>query len=262
MRLLIDGPDLSGKTTLVNLLRARLEGLGWNVVCHKGRRHPTPVSRLLVKISPNRHPDSAALNAAYILESLLDHFYEKPVPENTVLITEGYVDRSIAYGLARQLSWPCRLALRARRFFPSFDLAILVVADLKTRSARLAQRKNPSEIDRRSIDAHHRFLAAYRTVFRRHANRLIIDTSKVGIDAAVELSLARAMDTVGGWATASEGLDRRAPADRMPGLLAPGTISAHEEHRLAEGGGFLTNAPKPRPRPQPEADLDATKGLT
>jgi dTMP kinase len=171
---------------------------------------------MLARISPNRHPDSAVLNAAYIAESLLDRLYEREVPENTVLITEGYVDRSIAYGLARQLGWPSRLALKVRHLFPSFDLAILVIADLKTRSARMAERETPSEIDRRSIDAHHRFLAAYRAVFRRHSNRLVIDTSKVDINAALELALARTMEAAGQKAI---GHGHSPLAERPPGLL-------------------------------------------
>ncbi|MEH2500349.1 thymidylate kinase [Bradyrhizobium sp. AZCC 1678] len=197
LRVLVDGPDLSGKTTLVEAVSARLRARGWTVQANKGGRDDRWRVRTIARISPNKHPDSALLNSAYIAQALLDHLRDRPVPKNTIIITEGYVDRSIAYGIARGLGWPAQLALRVRDIFPRFNLAILVKADLATRKARLAQRNAPSRIDRRSIESHHRFLAAYRLVFRRHRRRIIIDTSRVGIDEAVDVALQHILDVAG-----------------------------------------------------------------
>jgi cytidylate kinase len=85
----------------------------------------------------------------------------------------------------------------ARDIFPRFDLAILVKADLATRKARLALRSVPSRIDSRSIESHQRFLAAYRLVFKRHRRRIVIDTSHVEIEDAVDVALQHIIDTAG-----------------------------------------------------------------
>jgi thymidylate kinase len=193
IRVLVDGPDLSGKSTLVRLLQTELEKIDWKVVCRKGRRNPTRLFRLLTRIDANKHPDSGLLNAAYIFETLFDLFRDTEVPDNTILITEGYVDRSIAYGLARRLGWPARLGLRLARLFPSFDLAVLVFANLATRSARLIERSGPSEIDRCSIDSHYRFLAGYRMIFRRHQQRLLLNTTTLSQEAALASVVERVM---------------------------------------------------------------------
>jgi len=197
LRVLVDGPDLSGKTTLVEAVRAQLKARGWTVQVSKGGRDKRWRARTIARVSPNKHPDSALLNAAYIAQALLDHLRDRPVPQNTIIITEGYVDRSIAYGIARRLGWPAQLALRARDIFPRFNLAILVKADLATRKTRLAQRNAPSCIDSRSIESHRRFLAAYRLVFRRHRRRIVIDTSRVGIEDAADVALQHILDTAG-----------------------------------------------------------------
>ncbi|WP_316169874.1 hypothetical protein [Bradyrhizobium sp. SZCCHNS2017] len=197
LRLLIDGPDLSGKTTLAQRLKEELEERGWKVVAAKGRINPGATPGLLTKFNPNNHPDSALLNAAYIANALFDWFRLRDAPAGTIFITEGYVDRSIAYGLARRLSWVARLAARASRLFPGFDLAILVTADRPTRTMRMSLRRRPSRIDSRAIESHYRFLAAYRVLFRRHANRVAIDTSKVCVESAVEIALQQVLSCPG-----------------------------------------------------------------
>jgi hypothetical protein len=182
---------------------------------------------LLAKIRASNHPDSAVLNAAYIVESLFDHLGQRDIPDNTILITEGYVDRSISYGIARALGWLPRLALSASGIFPSFDLAILILADRKTRSMRLAERESPSEIDRLSIESHYRFLAAYRAVFRRHATRLVIDTSKAGVDAALERALQRVIDIARLRSAADEMQSgSRRPGERLAGFREYRTFSS------------------------------------
>lgn len=207
LRVLVDGPDLSGKTTLVEAMRAQLKACGWTVQVSKGGRDDRWRARTIARVSPNKHPDSALLNLAYIAQALLDHLRDRPVPQNTIIISEGYVDRSIAYGIARRLGWPAQLALRARDIFPKFNLAILVKADLATRKARLARRDAPSRIDCRSIESHHRFLAAYRLVFRRHRRRIVIDTSRVGIEVAVDVALQHILDAAGYCPVQAKGRD-------------------------------------------------------
>jgi len=193
IRVLIDGPDLSGKTTLAKLLRSELEARGWKVAAAKGRIDPVSKPRILAKINPNNHPDSALLNTAYILDAIVDRVRRRDAPIGTIFITEGYVDRSIAYGLARRLGWVARLAAKARWLFPTFDVAILVTADLATRKARLSLRERPSPIDSRALESHYRFLAAYRLLFRRHRRRVAIDTSKVSVAASLQISLEQVL---------------------------------------------------------------------
>jgi thymidylate kinase len=197
-RVLIEGPDLSGKSTLVAQLTGELRRRGWTVTAAKGKVCSSPAAQLLSRVKPNRHPHSTLLNAGYLGAALLDHLYLRRPPADTIAITEGYVDRSIAYGIAQRLGLPASVALRHAWLFPTFDLAILLTASLQTRRTRMACRPNPSRIDDLSIQSHFRFLAAYRLVFRRHANRLLIDTSRCTANETLEIALGAVATMVNG----------------------------------------------------------------
>ncbi|MEU7022342.1 hypothetical protein ABZ990_17010 [Streptomyces sp. NPDC046203] len=208
MRVLIDGLDLSGKTTLTAALAAELEARGRTVVEHRGflsDRHPA--RRLLKQLPLVRQPDStlvttAYLTAGYLLDSLLVRT-RAAEPANTVLIQDGYVDRTVAFGMAGGPHLAAVLALRWPRVFAPFDVAVYLHAPADTRRARLGTRQTPDAVDIRGVQDPE-FAATFTAMLtqgmgRRHRKLLILDTSA---HDPKEMATAIADALLGTWATA------------------------------------------------------------
>jgi dTMP kinase len=186
MRVLIDGLDLSGKTTLTAALAAELQARGRTVTVHRGflaDRHPA--RRLLKKLPLVRQPDStlvttAYLSAGYVLDSLLVRT-RACEPAGTVLIQDGYVDRTVAFGMAGGPYLAAVLALRWPRVFAPFDVAVYLHAPADARRARLGVRETPDAVDICGVEDAE-FAATFtamltRGMGRRHKKLLVFDTS-------------------------------------------------------------------------------------
>ncbi|MFD8915551.1 hypothetical protein [Streptomyces sp. NPDC059575] len=186
MRVLVDGLDLSGKTTLVTALADELEARGRSVLTHKGLLAPRhPARRLLRKLPLVRQPDStlvttAYLTAGYVLDSLLVRTFA-PDQAGTVLIQDGYVDRTVAFGMAGGPYLAAVLALRWPRVFAPFDVAVHLHAPADARRTRLGAREKPDAVDIRGVEDAE-FAATFtamltRGMGRRHKKLLVFDTS-------------------------------------------------------------------------------------
>ena len=186
-RVLVDGLDLSGKTTLVRAIVAALGERGVPAMAHRGmlaERHP--LERWLRRTFPLvRQPDSGIVTAAFLLAGFaLDRVLVAIAPPRsagTVLVQDGYADRAVAVGMAGGPYLAACLALRWPRVFASFDVAVYLHAPDSARAARLAARSDPDVNDVRSAqDAG--YAAAFTAMLvngvgRRHRRLLVFDTS-------------------------------------------------------------------------------------
>ncbi|MEV0846377.1 hypothetical protein AB0J21_10965 [Streptomyces sp. NPDC049954] len=197
MRILVDGLDLSGKTTLVTELLAAFERAGISAVRHRGmlsEHHPfeKPLKRLpLARQARSSGITAAYLAAGFVVDGLLVKV-DPPRSDGAWLIQEGYADRTIAVGIAGGPYLPALLALRAQRIFASFDLAVLLhTSDQSERLARLGQRGLGDEGDRRAAldqDFAERFNSALvHHLALRHRHRLIVDTAVISPGEIVDL---------------------------------------------------------------------------
>ncbi|HTU74508.1 MAG TPA: hypothetical protein VMG38_13415 [Trebonia sp.] len=186
-RILVDGLDLSGKTTLVGAIVTALGELGVPAVAHRGMlagHHP--LERWLRRVFPLvRQPDSGVVTAAFLLAGFaLDRVLvavAPPRPAGVVLVQDGYADRAVAVGMAGGPYLAACLALRWPRVFASFDVAVYLHAPDTARAARLSARPDPDVNDVRSAQD-----AGYAATFtamlvngmgRRHRELLVFDTS-------------------------------------------------------------------------------------
>jgi dTMP kinase len=186
-RILVDGLDLSGKTTLVRAIVAALGERGVPAMAHRGMlagRHP--LERWLRRAFPLvRQPDSGIVTAAFLLAGFaLDRVLvavAPPRPAGMVLVQDGYADRAVAVGMAGGPYLAACLALRWPRVFASFDVAVYLHAPDSARAARLVGRPSPDVNDVRS--ARDTDYAATFTAMlvngmgRRHWRLLVFDTS-------------------------------------------------------------------------------------
>jgi dTMP kinase len=187
MRVLIEGLDLTGKTTLSLAVAAEFTRRGRPAVRHRGMltgRHPARAA--LRRLPLVRQPDSAFVTTSYLLAGyVLDGALIRAArtgPAASVVVQDGYADRMVAYGMAGGPYLAAALALRWPRVFASFDVAVYLHAPRQTRAARLAGREGADRVDVRSVDDEG-FAEAF-TAFlvhgmgRRHRRLLVFDTSR------------------------------------------------------------------------------------
>jgi len=184
---LIEGLDLTGKTTLARMLVAELTGRGIPAVHRRGflaRRHP--LDWLLERSAPGDRPRSQALNAAFLFGAVLDRMIAAPHRSRglgVVLVQESYVDRAVAYGVAAG-RWPLAVAAaRCPRLFARFDLAVITHAPPAARLERLIARGDGDAVDRLTLTSQ-AFAGTFDEVLVRVAGRhrmvLRVDTSLRG----------------------------------------------------------------------------------
>ncbi|MDA3556164.1 hypothetical protein MKL42_01340 [Acinetobacter sp. AOR15_HL] len=148
--ILIDGPDLCGKSTTVQELSKLLESQGLSVLCCKGLISPSFFHSWLCKLDANKSHSSGLLNSLYLISAFFDRGFSFIKNDYDILICESHVDRVIAYGLTFNLKSLAKISLSFRNFYRKFDARILLVASHATRSDRLYNRKSPTLIDRKT----------------------------------------------------------------------------------------------------------------
>jgi thymidylate kinase len=187
-RILVDGLDLTGKSTLTAAIIAALGGRGVPVMPHRGMlAGHYPLERRLRRTFPLvRQPDSSLVTAVFLLGAYpLDRVLagiDPPQPPGTVLVQDGYADRTAALGMAGGPYLAARLALRWPRIYAPFDVAVYLHAPAATRAARLAARPDADVNDVRSardIEFAETFTAMLvQGMGRRHRQLLVFDTSR------------------------------------------------------------------------------------
>ncbi|MFC5724983.1 hypothetical protein ACFP1Z_33060 [Streptomyces gamaensis] len=186
MRISVNGLDGSGKTTLVEALVEEFTSRGHRAVGHRGlltEHHPA--RRLLKKLPLVRQPDSGFITTAYLLAGYaLDALlvkHDPPQPADAVIVQDGYVDRTVAFGMADGPYLAATLALRWPHVFTKFDVAVYLHAPLDVRRERLMARQKLDAVDLRGIedpDFADRFTAMLvHGMGRRHRRLLVFDTS-------------------------------------------------------------------------------------
>ncbi|MFG1879579.1 hypothetical protein ACGFIV_32575 [Sphaerisporangium sp. NPDC049003] len=217
MRILIDGLDMAGKTTLVRALIAEFASRGISATRHRGMlAEHHPLEQVLRQLSSARQPDSWWTTTAYLvggfaLDSLLVRF-DPPRPYNAVIIQDGYADRTVAFGMAGGPYLAAALFLRWPKLLAPFDLAIYLHASPAARAKRIAGRDYVDCRDVRSVQDSafaERFHAFHvHGMGRRHRRLLVVDSSdrKPGDMARViadeAFALTRDGSSVGGRLTA------------------------------------------------------------
>jgi thymidylate kinase len=187
-RILVDGLDLTGKTTLTYAIIAALGERGVPAVRHRGMlAGHYPLEQRLRRTFPLvRQPDSSLVTSVFLLGAFpLDRVLaaiDPPQPAGAVLVQDGYADRTAALGMAGGPYLAAYLALRWPRIYAPFDVAVYLHAPAETRAARLAARPDADVNDIRSVrdtgfaDTFTAMLT--RGMGRRHRQLLVFDTSR------------------------------------------------------------------------------------
>ncbi|ADY00363.1 MAG: dTMP kinase [Vulcanisaeta sp.] len=139
----VEGIDGVGKSTVISMLRKKLESNGYRVYT-TAEPSQSPIGRLirdwLLKPSSNAaHPSIFAL---LFTADRVQHYYGEVKPKldsGYLVITERYMESTLAYQGAMGL--PQEWLMELHRFVPRPDLTIILDAPIETVIGRLSNRR-------------------------------------------------------------------------------------------------------------------------
>ncbi len=147
--ILIEGTELSGKTTLAKSVRQRLTNEGFSIVINSGPINKT--SRLVntpLNMAKKIHSPSIK-EFLYTLSLITDRDPKESYPEVDFFMQERYFPSVIAYSKVFNSFGVNRyVGDYLQRFYPSFDINILVKTSLETRLERIKTRNVKTKLDK------------------------------------------------------------------------------------------------------------------
>ena len=163
----IEGIDGVGKSTVISMLRRRLEDSGYKVHV-TAEPSQSPIGRLIRDwlLKPGSNVAHPSIYALLFVADRVQHYYGEVKPmldSGYVVITERYMESTLAYQGAMGL--PQEWLMELHRFVPRPDLTIILDAPVDTVINRLSSRRvlEVFEVDRE-------FLVRVREILLRRAS--------------------------------------------------------------------------------------------
>ncbi len=188
--LLIEGTDMSGKTTTVkNFTDSHSDA--WRVRHNSLLDNPNPLGILVDQMVDRGEYEysKTAINLAYAASALMDiDMFEWPT-ENTIQESAGII-RSIGYAHVNRDTGIENVLMRALDVFPNFDCSFYLTADLGSRLSRLASRAIQSSNDKLIIKDPDTFFAIDDVAKNIAIDRFgakIIDTTALSQEDVLEI---------------------------------------------------------------------------
>ncbi|SRR5258708_3093590 len=195
MLVLIEGLDLSGKSTVAKQLRIELENVGLSVqsgygALHKNRLHTYVHDDLC-------HQETGGIwyifmtNFLLTLLPLVDRVLFISPSWHTIVIHESYACRTIAFNKAHRIPFFHRLLTIMYPIFVSFNLTIYITASAEARKKRLVARAARNSDDLISITNPDLLLEMdgyLRNALKTCKNVLTIDNSELTIEDTVSIA--------------------------------------------------------------------------
>lgn len=192
MNVLVEGVDLTGKSTLVAGLVASLRAAGLDAEpsigpLHQGRLARLALARYRAGVDPTRWSQTWLFTLAEVADAALP-----PGRRPGVRVQEVYIDHTIA--LAELLGRPAAAALcrAALPFLPRFAATLYLRADAVVRRRRLERRERIDPIDRLLIDDPPRAEELERRLFtgvRRRPALLVLDSGRLSAEHMIDEAL-------------------------------------------------------------------------
>ena len=193
MRILIDGMDLSGKTTLSHRLVGRMEACGLRVRHTRLTLYGGLHARLVRVAYRNLPPGSLLCAWAFAFAALVDRMLDLVAPVGTwdVHIHEAHAAHTAAYAAGFGHRRTAAVLEAARWLWPRFGHILLLTARPATRRARLAQRSDNDANDMLLVLAPLRFhrIEARLADTLTEMGATVIETDRLGVEAVESVAL-------------------------------------------------------------------------
>ena len=185
-----EGPEGSGKTTVMREITQRLESEGWEVVVTRepgGVKTGEDIRKILLEGEAIDDRSEALLFAA----SRREHLVNKVLPalrEGKVVLCDRYIDSSLAYqGYARGIGVEevCSInEFAINGLYPDLTLYLDIRASVGIQRINDNQRTQ-NRLDREKLDFHEKVVEGYRQIIHNEPNRFAVINAEQSIEEVV-----------------------------------------------------------------------------
>lgn len=188
-----EGPDGSGKTTQIRLLKQYCESLGYDVIL---TREPggTPISEAIraLLLDPDHKEMDGVTEALLYAASRAQHVAEKIRPAleaGCIVLCDRFMDSSIAYqGYARGLGDDVRVINEFAVQGTQPDITFLMDLPAAAGKARVAAARNLDRLEQEDLSFHNAVYEGYMRLKEIYSNRIVsIDASRGIAEIAEEI---------------------------------------------------------------------------
>jgi dTMP kinase len=201
----MEGPDSSGKSTQVQLLRDRLEERGFDVTVVREPGGTNIGERIRAIVLDNAHPEMDHLTEAMLYAAsraqMISQIIMPALSAGKTVISDRFVDSSIAYQGGGRLLGDVVDRINAyavRDCLP--DITFLLKIEPSAAEIRRSPHKN-DRIENEDVAYHERVYEAFLALEKKHAGRIVgIDATMS--EAAISEEVIRRVDALlaGGYA--------------------------------------------------------------
>lgn len=185
-----EGPEGSGKTTVMREITQRLESEGWEVVVTRepgGVKTGEDIRKILLEGEAIDDRSEALLFAA----SRREHLVNKVLPalrEGKVVLCDRYIDSSLAYqGYARGIGVEEVRSINEfaiNGLYPDLTLYLDIRASVGIQRINDNQRTQ-NRLDREKLDFHEKVVEGYRQIIHNEPNRFAVINAEQSIEEVV-----------------------------------------------------------------------------
>lgn len=182
--IVVEGPDGSGKTTVCNLLAAKLKEEGKQIV-HTREPGGIDIAEQIrnVILDPKNEAMDGKTEALLYAASRRQHLVERVIPsieEGKIVLCERFVYSSLVYqGYARGLGIDEVFAINKFAIGDMMpDLVIYLDVDEKVGLSRVDSRGNKDRLDGESSQFHKRVVEGYKLIKERFKDFKVVDASR------------------------------------------------------------------------------------
>lgn len=185
-----EGPEGSGKTTVIREITQRLESEGWEVVVTRepgGVKTGEDIRKILLEGEAIDDRSEALLFAA----SRREHLVNKVLPalrEGKVVLCDRYIDSSLAYqGYARGIGVEEVRSINEfaiNGLYPNLTLYLDIRASVGIQRINDNQRTQ-NRLDREKLDFHEKVVEGYRQIIHNEPNRFAVINAEQSIEEVV-----------------------------------------------------------------------------
>lgn len=185
-----EGPEGSGKTTVIREITQRLESEGWDVLVTRepgGVKTGEDIRKILLEGEAIDDRSEALLFAA----SRREHLVNKVLPalrEGKVVLCDRYIDSSLAYqGYARGIGVEEVRSINEfaiNGLYPDLTLYLDIRASVGIQRINDNQRTQ-NRLDREKLDFHEKVVEGYRQIIHNEPNRFAVINAEQSIEEVV-----------------------------------------------------------------------------
>ncbi len=202
----LEGPDGSGKTTVLHEIAEQLSGRGYSVVCTRepgGTKLSEDIRRVLLNPESKIGPHAEALLYASARAQHIEEIILPALESGKIVLSDRFVDSSFAYqGIARGLGMEFIQAIN-RHIVNEIGPFLTIILCVKPEIVAARVKTSPDRIESEGMEFQEKVIDGYWMLRRHYPKRIQLVNASLPLEQvceqAMSIALAHLNGSIPGW---------------------------------------------------------------